>query len=328
MENTKSLRFKTLVIIPVFVGGLAVSMAVSAAAPYPSKPVRLIVPMSAGGGTDVIARRITAKLSERLGRQVVVENHGGGGGIIGTEMAAKAEPDGYTLIIVNGTNTIQPALQKLPYDLVKSFTPVARVGSSVHILVVHPSVPANSVQEFIALAKQKPGQLIFAALGVGSIGHMEIELFRIMAGINFKIVQFKGAGPAVIDLLGGHSHALIGSIASTLPHVKSGRLRALGSSGAKRTTALPDVPTIAEGGVPGYHATSWFGILAPAGTSAPIVDRLNKDLREILASDEIKKALLDDGLAADYLGPAEFATFLERELAQWAGVIRKANIKL
>ena len=328
MENTQSLQLKAPGIMLVLCGGLAVSMAVSAAVPYPSKPVRLIVPMSAGGGTDVIARRITAKMSERLGRQVLVENHGGGGGIIGTEMASKAEPDGYTLIIVNATNTIQPALQKLPYDLLKSFTPVARVGSGAHILVVHPSVPAKSVQEFIALAKQKPGQLIFASLGVGSIGHMEIELFKIMTGINFKIVQFKGAGPAVIDLLGGHSHALIGSIASSLPHVKSGKLRALGTGGLKRSIVLPDVPTIAEAGVPGYQAISWFGILAPAGTSATIVERLNKELREILASDDIKKALLDDGLAADYLGPAEFGTFLAREMDQWASVIKKANIKI
>jgi tripartite-type tricarboxylate transporter receptor subunit TctC len=157
---------------------------------------------------------------------------------------------------------------------------------------------------------------------------MEIELFKIMAGINIKIVQFKGAGPAVIDLLGGHSQALIGSIAATLPHIKSGKFRALGTSGMKRSFILPDVPTIAEAGVPGYQATSWFGILAPAGTSATIVERLNKELMEILASDEIKQALLDDGLAADYLGPAEFGTFLAREMAQWAGVIKKANIKL
>ena len=328
MKYSKSQLVRTIGIMLALCGGLAASMAVAAAVPYPGKPVRLIVPMSAGGGTDVIARRITAKMSERLGRQVMVENHGGGGGIIGTEMVAKAEPDGYTLIIINATNTIQPALQKLPYDLLKSFAPVARVGSSSHVLLVHPSVPVNSVKELIALAKQKPGQLVFSSLGAGSFGHMEVELFKIMAGINIKIVQFKGAGPAVIDLLGGHSQALIGSIAATLPHIKSGKLRALGSSGMKRSFILPDVPTIAEAGVPGYQATSWFGILAPAGTAATVVERLNQELREILASDEIKKALLDDGLAADYLGPAEFGAFLEREMAQWASVIKKANIKI
>ncbi len=328
MQITKSKLLKLFGIMLVLGGGFAASVAAAAAVPYPSKPVRLIVPMSAGGGTDVIARRITAKMSERLGRQVMVENHGGGGGIIGTELVAKAEPDGYTLIIINATNTIQPALQKLPYDLLKSFAPVARVGSSSHVLVVHPSVPVNSVKEVIALAKQKPGLLVFSSLGVGSIGHMEIELFRIMTGINIKIVQFKGAGPAVIDLLGGHSQALIGSIAATLPHIKSGKLRALGTSGATRSIILPDVPTIAEAGVPGYQATSWFGVLVPAATPAAIIERLNKELREILALDEIRKALLDDGLAADYLGPVEFGAFLEREMAQWASVIKKANIKL
>ena len=328
MRNMKAILLEIPGTVIMLFAVLAVSTSVPAAVPYPSRPVRLIVPMSAGGGTDIIARLITAKLSERLGKHVVVDNRGGGGGIIGTQMAAQAEPDGHTLVIINATNTIKPALQKLPYDLLKSFTPVARVGSSIHVLVVHPSVPANSVKEFIALAKQKPGELIFASLGVGSIGHMEIELFKIMADIDFKIVQFKGAGPAVIDLLGGHSHALIGSIASSLPHIKSGRLRALGTGGVKRSVVLPDVPTIAEAGVPGYQAISWFGILAPAGTPAPVVDMLNKELKEILTLDEVRKVMLSAGLGADYLGPAEFGKFVKREMAQWAGVIKKANIKI
>ena len=328
MKNAKSVLPKTLGIMLVLFGGLAIDLAVLAAVPYPSRPVRLITPMTPGGATDVIARLIAAKLSERLGRQVVVENHGGGGGIIGREMAAKSAPDGYTLLVATATSTIQPALQKLPYDPVNSFTPVAKLESGTLALVVHPSVPASSVQEFIALAKQKPGQLIMASAGTGSVVHMAIELFKIMTGIDFKIVQFKSAGPGVVDLLGGHSHAMIFSITASLPHIKTGKLRALGTGGVKRSVILPDVPTIAQAGVPGYVATNWFGILAPAGTPAPVVERLNNELQAILALDEVKKTFLNDGAEVDYLGPAEFGAFFKREMAQWAGVIKKANIKL
>ncbi len=328
MPHMKSLLLKTLGIMLALSEMLAFSMAVLAADPYPSKPVRLIVPDVAGGGQDVVARLIAPKLSERLGKQVVVENRGGAGGIIATEVAAKSDPDGYTLILAAAKHTIQPVLQKLPYDPIKSFTPIARLGGGPYVLVVHPSVPANSLKEFIALVKQKPGQLIIGSSGLGSTGHMSAELFRVMADIDFKLLQFKGGGPAPIDLLGCHSHAYFGVIPTSMPHIKSGKLRALGTGGVKRSVVLTDVPTIAEAGLPGYKVTGWIGILAPTGTPAAIVDRLNKELRTILTLDEMKKVLQEDGLAATYLGPAQFGAMLEREIAQWASVIKRANIKI
>ena len=267
-------------------------------------------------------------MSERLGKQVLVENRGGGGGIIGTEMVAKADPDGYTLLIVAADHTIQPALQKLPYDPVKSFTPITKLTSGPHALTVHPSVPAKSVKELIALAKQKPGQLIFVDSGLGASTHMSAELFKIMADIDFKIVHFKGTGPALVDLLGGHSHAQIGSMLASMPHTKSGKLRILGTAGLKRSVILPDVPTIAEAGVPGFQATSWYGILAPARTPAPIVDKLNKEIKVILASDEVKNQFLNSGFEADHLGLTEFVTFLQEDMTRWASVVKKANIKV
>jgi tripartite-type tricarboxylate transporter receptor subunit TctC len=328
MKNVISRMIKTLGIMLVLTTVFAAYTAVYAAAPYPSRPIRLIIPVPPGGSVDIAARLIAAKLSERLGKQVMPENHGGGGGIIGTEIVAKADTDGYTLLFISATHTIQPALQKLPYDPVKVFVPIARVASAASALVVHPSVPANSVKELIALAKQKPGQLIFVCAGSGSSNHMSTELFRVMADIDFKIVQFKGGGPSVVDLLGGHSHATLGSIPQVLPHIKSGKLRALGTGGAKRNIALPDVPTIEAAGLPGYKPISWWGILAPTGTPAPIVNRLNNEIKTILATDEVKKLFLNDGLDVDYLGLEEFRQFVEGEMANWARVVKKANITL
>ena len=221
-----------------------------------------------------------------------------------------------------------PALYKLPFDPMKSFIPIAKLGSGPNSLTVHPSVPANSVKELIALTKEKPGQLICGCAGVGSFQHMGTELFKIMTDIDFKIVQFKGGGPAMIDLLGGHSQFSFGSLIQTIPHIQSGKFRVLGTGGLKRSTVLPDVPTIAEAGVPGYEATNWWGILAPAGTPAPIVDRLNKEIKTILISAEVKKLFLKEGAEVDYLGPAEFGPFIEREIAKWGKVVKEANIKV
>ena len=221
-----------------------------------------------------------------------------------------------------------PLNENLPFDPLKSFTPVARVGSGPNVLVVHPSVPANSVKELIALAKAKPGQLVFVSSGAGGSLHMGAELFKITADIDFKIVQFKGGGPAMTDLLGGHSHAFISSLIAAQPHIKSGKLRALGTGGRKRSAILPEVPTIAEAALPGYETINWWGILAPAGTPAPIVARLDKEIKGILAEDEVKKRYLKDGVEVDYLGSAEFGSFLEKETANWTRVVKKANIKL
>ncbi len=326
MLNIKSLLLKTLGIMLTFSAVLVVSTVVLAADSYPSKPVRIIAPTAPGGGQDIFARIMATKLSERLGKRVVVENRAGGGSIIGVDMVAKSAPDGYTLLIVNATQTVQAALQKLPYEPVKSFSPVAKLGNGLLVLTVHPSVPANSLKELIALAKKKPGAIVFAGSGIGSVNSMATELFKIMADIDFKIVQFKSAGPGIIDLLGGHSQAMIGTIAPPMPHIRSGKLKALATSGAKRSFLLADLPTIAEAGVPGYEATNFYGIFAPAGTPTPIVDRLNRDIKAILALDETKKIFINEGVETDYQGPTEFSAFFVQEIDKWARVIKEANI--
>ena len=329
MSNMKLQRRRTIgialalsVVLVVFTAA-----AVLAADPYPSKPIRLIIPFPPGGSNDIVGRLIAAKLSESLGKQVVVDNRGGAGGVLGTEMASKAEPDGYTLLIISAAYAFNPALYTLPFDPVKAFTPIAKLGSGPNSLTVHPSVPANSVKELIALAKQKPGQLINACAGVGSFQHMGTELFKMMAGIDFKIVQFKGGGPAMIDQLGGHSQFSLGSLIQTLPHIQSGKFRILGTGGLKRSGILPNVPTIAET-VPGYEATNWWGILAPAGTPAPIVERLNRELKTLLTADEIKKLFQKEGADVDYLGPAQFGPFIAWEITKWGKVVKEANIKV
>jgi tripartite-type tricarboxylate transporter receptor subunit TctC len=328
MTKMKSLPMRHLGILFAFAIVLSLSTAVVEAASYPSKPVRFIVPMAAGGSIDTVARLVAPKLTEHLGSQVIVENKVGAGGILGMEMVAKAEPDGCTLLFTAQSFTIHPALQKVPYDPVKSFIPIARLASGPNILTVHPSVPANSVKELIALAKQKPGELIFVASGVGATPHMGIELFRMMTGIDIKIVQFKGGSLAVVNLIGGHSHATIGGIIQSLAHIKSGKVRVLASCGLKRTAFMPDVPTIAESGVPGYELNQWFGLLAPAGTASPIIERLSKELKVLLASDTMKKQILNVGAEADYQGPTEFASFIGIEMTRWTAVVKKANIKV
>ena len=322
MPNMRALLLKTLGLL------LALSTAAAAADSYPSKPVRLVIPFPPGGSNDIVGRLIAAKLTERLGKQVIADNRGGAGGVLGSEMVAKADPDGYTLLIVSAAYGFNPALYTLPFDPLKSFTPIAKLGSGPNSLVVHPSVPANSVKELIALAKQKPGQLINACAGVGSFQHMGTELFKTMAGIDFKIVQFKGGGPAMIDQLGGHSDFSLGSLIQTLPHIQSGKFRVLATGGAKRSAILPNVPTIAEAGVPGYEATNWWGIFAPAGTPGPIVDRLNREIKTLLSSAEVQKLFLNEGADVDYIGPAEFGPFVEREITKWGKVVKEANIKV
>ncbi|MFH1038291.1 MAG: tripartite tricarboxylate transporter substrate binding protein [PVC group bacterium] len=302
---------------------------VLAADAYPSRPIRLIVPFPPGGGVDVVARLISPDLSKRLGEQVIVENRPGGGSITGTEMVANAKPDGYTLLVASGVHTTNPVLQKLPFDPIKSFTPVVRIGVGPNALVVNPNLPAKTVKELIALCKQKPGEIIFGSAGLGGTPHMTIELFKLMAGVDFKIIQFKGGGPALIDLMGGHSHAVIGSLAQAIGYIKSGKLRCLGTGGVTRSPMLPDVPTIAEAGdLPGYEAGNWWAIMAPAGTPAPIVQKLTEVFKEVLSVEETKKRLLNSGAEPGFLGPAELGTFITGELARWADVVKRANIKL
>ena len=311
----------------VLVFAFALCSGMATAQIYPSKPVRLIIPFPPGGSNDIVGRFIATKLTERLGKQVVADNRGGAGGVIGTEAAAKSDPDGYTLLVISSAYAINTSLYKLPYDPVKAFSPVAKVGTGPNVFAIHPGVPVNSVKEFIALAKEKPGQLNFAAAGVGSFQHLGSELFKSMAKVDVGIVQFKGGGPAMIDVIGGHTHAALGSLIQFMPHIKSGKVKALGTGGAKRSVSLPDVPTIAEAGVTGYEANNWWGILAPAGTPRPIIDQLYKEISGILGSTETHKVFGDQGAEVDKLGPVEFGPYIVAETAKWGKVIKEANIK-
>jgi tripartite-type tricarboxylate transporter receptor subunit TctC len=325
--QAKSATIRILGVLAVIAALVPLPAADAAVEAYPNKPVRLIIPFAPGGITDIIGRVIAAKLSERLGTQVVVENRGGAGGIIGMEMAAKAKPDGYTLLFTTAAFATNPSLYKVPFDPVKSFVPVAKAGVGVNVLTVHPGVPINSVKELIALAKKQPGKLACSAAGAGSFGHLAIEYFKSMAGVDFKTVQFKGGGPAAIDTMGGHTQIHFSALVTTLPHIKSGKLKALGVSGAARSKVFPDLPTIAESGLPGYEASIWLGFLAPAGTPSTVVDRIHKELAALWASEETRKSLENQGIEVDPLGPAEFGKFIEAEIAKWAKVVKEGNIK-
>ena len=331
MRNTKlvpGIRTRLLTAIGLLLAVVFLTPSVVAAADsYPTKPVRLIIAFAPGGSTDIVGRLIATKLSERLGKQVVAENHGGGGGTIGAEMVAKSDPDGYTLLFTSSAIATNPLLFKVPYDTAKSFVPIAKIGSGPATLTVHPSVPANSVKELIALAKKEPGKLVCAAAGVGSFVHMSSELFKMMAGIDFKIVQFKGGGPAMIDVMGGHSQILTGSLTMTMPNIKSGKLKGLGYAAAKRSPLMPDLPTVSESGLPGYEAAIWWGIFAPAGTSKEIAGRLYKEIAAIMQSDEMKKIFEKQGSEIDLLDSAGFTKFVEAETVKWGKVVKAGNIK-
>jgi tripartite-type tricarboxylate transporter receptor subunit TctC len=305
---------------------LALSTAV-AAEDYPTKPVRLIIPFPPGGSNDVVGRLVATQLSERLGKQVVVDNRAGAGGVVGTEIAAKAPPDGYTLLVVSIAHTVNPWLYKLSYDPIKSFVPVAMLGSGPNVLAIHPSLPVNSVQELVALAKQKPGELQYASAGVGSFQHLGGELFKLMAGVDILHVPFKGGGPAMIDVMGGHTKIIFSSLVQTTPHIRSGKLKALGTGGPKRNPVLPDVPTIAEAGVAGYEAVNWWGILAPAGTPSAVVDKLNKEISAALASPEIQRQFDSEGASVVQMSPAEFGRFIGTEMSKWERVVKEGNIR-
>ena len=301
----------------------------AAAENYPARPIRLIVPFAPGGGTDMVARVIAPKLSERLGgTPVIVDNRGGAGAVIGTAIAAKATPDGYTLLVCDTAHTIQPVLQKLEYDPIKSFSLIASLVTGDNILVSPASVPVKSLQEFIALAKQKPGQLVAGTAGAGSSGHMALELFRVMAGIDLIMAHYKGAGAATIDLLGGTVHVSNITIQAAVPHLKTGRLKALGVGGRKRSSVLPDVPTVSESGLPGYFSTGWRGFMGPAGIPPAITGRLTREVKAILTSDEVKTHFSNNAMEIDYRDPKEFAVFIADEIKRWSGVVKKANISL
>ena len=297
---------------------------------YPEKPIRFIVPNPPGGGADLVARVIGPKLADSWGQQVVVDNRAGAGGIIGTELAAKAEPNGYTLLLGFTANLcFAPSLfSKLPYDVVKDFSPVTLVGATSYVLAVHPSVPARSVKELVALARSKPGQLNFASNGNGQANHLAGELFKTMAGINMEHVPYKGGGPALAAVLGGETQMIFGSMLSTLPHVRAGRLRGLAVTAANRSTAAADLPTVAEAGVAGYEVSTWIGVLVPARTPKEIVAKLHAEIVKILQTTEVRQRFSGEGLEPLTTTPGEFAALIKADIAKWAEVIKGAGIRI
>ncbi|MFL6950908.1 MAG: Bug family tripartite tricarboxylate transporter substrate binding protein [Xanthobacteraceae bacterium] len=305
---------------------LALSTTV-AAQDYPAKPIRLIIPFPPGAINDTVGRMIATQLSGRLGKQVIVDNRSGAGGVIGTELAANAPKDGYTLLVVSLVNTVNPWLYKLSYEPIASFAPIAAVGSAPNVLLVNPELPVTSVGELVALAREKPGQVQYASGGVGSFQHLGGELFKLMAGVDLLHVPFKGGGPAMIDVLGGHTKVVFSTTITALPHVRSGRLRALGVGGRERSPVLPDVPTIAEAGVPGYEAVNWIGIVAPAGTPGAITAKLHAEITAVLDSPEVQKQFSSEGVDVMRMSAAEFGAFMGRELEKWGRVVKEGGIK-
>ena len=313
----------------VSVAALAACVAGTAGAAdvYPAKPVKLVIPFPPGGSNDVVGRVIAQQLGERLGQQVVVDNRGGAGGVIGTEMVAKASPDGYTLLFISSAFAANSSLYKLPYDPVKAFVPVAMIAAGPNVLAVAPNLPVNSVKELIALAKQKPGQLNYASAGIGSFQHLGSALFVSMARVDIVHVPFKGGGPAMVDVIAGNTQIMLGSLVQTLPQIKSGKLKALGVGGLKRSPTMPEVPTIAEAGLPGYDAVNWWGIIAPAGTPPAIVARLHGELGAVVQTPDLQKRFEAEAVEAIQMSPAAFGQYIERETIKWARVVKDAGIK-
>jgi len=298
-----------------------------AAQDYPNHPIRLIIPFPPGGSNDVVGRLVAKQLSIKLGQQVIVDNRGGAGGVIGTEAAAQATPDGYTLLVVSLAHAVNPSLYKLNYDPIKSFTPISIMATGPNVLVVNPDLPVHSVKELVALAKEKPGTLDYASAGVGSFQHLGGELFKLVAGVDLQHVPYKGGGPAMQDVIAGHVKIMFSSLVQTTPFIKSGQLRALGVGSRERNPILPDVPTIAEAGVPGYQADNWWGIVAPAGLPQPIVDKLYAAVQDVLKSPELTEAFAREGAAAVTMTTAEFGAYIQSEMAKWARVVKEGNIK-
>lgn len=299
-----------------------------AQASYPTRAIRVIVPSSPGGGTDIVTRQLTPGLSQVLGRQVVVDNRPGAGTMIGIDLAAKSPPDGYTLLMGLATvGTLPATYKKLPYDTLKDLAPITQAVATPFILAVHPSLPVKSVKELIAFARKRPGEINYASAGQGTTLHFTMELFLTMTGLKMVHVPYKGSGPAITNLVAGHVTAATLTLLSGLPHVRSGRLRGLGITGAQRSSALPQLPTVAEAGVPGYESVLWYGLLAPGGTPRPIIERLHGAMRDVLYSPEVKRRFDADGAKILANTPEEFKRALEADLVKWEKVARAAGIR-
>ena len=300
---------------------------IAAAQDYPTKTLRIIVPFPPGAFNDIVARLVGTQLTTRLGRQVIVENRAGAGGIIAAETVANAPKDGHTLLLVSSSITVLPAMHQLPYDTIKSFAPIAMLASAPNVVTGHPSLPASSLKELIALAKKQPGKLQYASAGIGTFPHLGGELFKLTAGIDLLHVPFKGSAPALIDVVGGHTQLTFATIPSSLTHIRSGKLKVFGVGGTQRNALIPEVPTVDEAGLPGYAAANWNGILAPAGTPPAIIARLHKEISEIQAMPEMQKQFAAEGADVVRMSPTEFAAHIASELAKWGRVVKEAAIK-
>ena len=296
---------------------------------YPSKPVRIISPFAPGGGNDTICRIIAPRLGENLKQQVIIDSRPGANGIVGTEVAARSAPDGYTIILIPSGHAVNASLyKKLPYDSIKDFTPITLVATSPLILVMHPTVPVKNVKELIAFARARPGQLTYSSAGVGASAHLAGALFETMTGTKMVHVPYKGSALALTDLIGGQVSLSFSTSASAMPHVRSGRLRALAGTGATRSPALPDLPTVAESGAPGYEASLWYGFVGPARMPAEIVQRLNSEIVAVLKLPEVRDRLANEGVEARSTTPEEFAKLLMSDLKRWANVIARAGVRV
>ena len=311
------------------VAGILLACVLGASAQqYPTRPIRFIVPFPPGGGNDIVGRIVAQKLADGLGQPVVVDNRGGAGGTIGTDLTAKAPPDGHTVLINNISLAVNATLfPKLPYDTLKDLAPVTMVGRQPNILVVHPSVPVKSVRELLALAKAKPRQINYGSGGVGTASHLATELLKLMAKVDMVHVPYKGLGPALTDLMGGQIQLIISTMASALPQVRAGKLRPLAVTTAKRSSFFPEVPTMDEAGVRGYEFNTWYGLLVPAGTPRTIIERLNKETAKVLASAVIKEQFTPQGLETAPSSPEEFGAYLKSEVEKWGKVVKASGAK-
>ena len=308
--------------------GLLCAASLVSAADFPSKPVRLILGFPPGGATDLVARAMQPRMSAGLGQQLVIDNRPGANGIISCELVARADPDGHTLLFGHiGSLVISPAIQKVPYDPLKDFAAVGQSVQLQNILITHPSLAASTVKEFIALAKAKPGQINYASSGIGSPGHLAAVLFESMAKIQITHIPYKGGGPAITDLLAGQVPAFFAVISTGVPHVQAGKVRGIAVTGSRRAEAVPDVPTLAESGVPGYAATNWYGLLAPARTPVAVINRINREMTAALKAPEVAEALKSRGIDAAPNSPAEFAAFIHAESAKWRPIVLQSGIK-
>ena len=287
-----------------------------------------MTPFPPGGGTDILARALAPRMSESLGGSVIVEHRAGAGGLVGIEAVAKAAPDGYTLLLVSGSLTIIPSLfPNVRYDPVKDFTPVTLATRQPYIAVVHPSLPAKNIRELIALARARPGQVTYASAGSGGAGHLGMELLKTMLKVNIVHIPYKGSGPALIDVLGGHVSLMFASAPSAMPHIKTGRLRALAMTGSQQSAAVPGVPTIAESGLPGFETYGWYGVLAPAGTAPPIIARVHGAIIKAMAAPEVMERIVADGSEAVAGTPEQFADYIKRDIPKWAKVIKESGAR-